>query len=65
MELGKKAEYKSQYPEAINHYMNAMYHLENDYKNLNSKREKNRLDHVLNLNSKVEELKNETIIIKH
>ena len=33
-ELGKKAEYKSNYDVAVDNYMDALYHLDNDYDDL-------------------------------
>ena len=57
VEKGKKAEYKEQYKEAIDFYMDALYHLENDYGGLNDKLDNSRLGLVANYKSKVEELK--------
>jgi hypothetical protein len=57
VEKGKKAEYKEQYKEAIDYYMDALYHLENDYGKLNEKLDKSRLILVVTYKSKVEELK--------
>ena len=37
-ELAKKAEFKGQIDQAIDHYMDSLYHLENDYKNLTNKK---------------------------
>jgi hypothetical protein len=37
LELGKKAEYKSNYDVAIDNYMDALYHLDNDYEDLSEK----------------------------
>jgi hypothetical protein len=34
IELGKKAEYKKNYETAIDNYMDALYHLDNDYDDL-------------------------------
>lgn len=58
-ELGKKAEFKGQTEEAINHFMDALYHLENDYKNqkMSPQAEKKRQGHVSELEAKVAELK--------
>ncbi|MBP8960274.1 MAG: hypothetical protein KBG40_07615 [Bacteroidales bacterium] len=56
-ELGKKAEFKGQVDQAIDHYMDALYHLENDYNNLNKKLEEGRLNHIKNIKLKIEELK--------
>ena len=57
VDKGKKAEYKEQYKEAIDFYMDALYHLENDYGGLNGKLDDSRLGLVANYKSKVEELK--------
>jgi hypothetical protein len=57
VDKGKKAEYKEQYKEAIDFYMDALYHLENDYGGLNDKLDNSRLGLVANYKSKVEELK--------
>ncbi|WKK83931.1 hypothetical protein QYS48_16965 [Marivirga arenosa] len=58
-ELGAKAEYKDKTNEAIDHYMDALYHLENDYKNKKISKSQNekRLQHIDELKRKVEELK--------
>ena len=57
VEKGKKAEYKEQFKEAIDFYMDALYHLENDYSNLNEKLNNSRMNLVVTYKSKVEELK--------
>ena len=57
VDKGKKAEYKEQYKEAIDFYMDALYHLENDYGGLNDKLDNSRLGLVETYKSKVEELK--------
>jgi uncharacterized membrane-anchored protein YhcB (DUF1043 family) len=57
VEKGKKAEYKEQFKEAIDFYMDALYHLENDYSNLNKKLNNSRMNLVVTYKSKVEELK--------
>ena len=57
VDKGKKAEYKEQYKEEIDFYMDALYHLENDYGGLNDKLDDSRLGLVANYKSKVEELK--------
>jgi hypothetical protein len=56
-ELAKKAEYKGQISEAIDHYMDALYHLENDYQNLSKKKDEARLKLVASLKEKVDNLK--------
>jgi len=57
IELGKKAEYKGQFHEAINHYMDTLYHLENDYINLPKNENENRLKQIDSLKQKVAELR--------
>ena len=57
LELGNKAEYKGQFYEAINHYMDSLYHLENDYKNLPKKEDEDRIKQIDFLKQKVAELK--------
>jgi hypothetical protein len=57
VEKGNRAEYKEQYKEAIDFYMDALYHLENDYGGLNDKLDNSRLGLVATYKSKVEELK--------
>lgn len=57
-ELAKKAEFKGQIDQAIDHYMDSLYHLENDYKNLsNRKLEEGRQKHIKDIKEKIEELK--------
>ncbi|WKK81095.1 hypothetical protein [Marivirga arenosa] len=60
-ELGAKAEYKNENEKAIDHYMDALYHLENDYKNKKISKTQNekRLQHIEELKKKVSELKGE------
>ncbi|MCO5238286.1 MAG: hypothetical protein M9933_18675 [Chitinophagaceae bacterium] len=59
LELAKKAEYKEQVPEAINHYMDTLYHLENDYQNRAMSKSDNerRLKLIESLKQKVDILK--------
>lgn len=57
LELGKKAEYKGQFHETINHYMDALYHLENDYINLSKSENENRMKQIYSLKQKVVELR--------
>jgi hypothetical protein len=57
-ELAKKAEFKGQVDQAIDHYMDSLYHLENDYKNLNNKKfEEGRQNHIKFIKEKIEALK--------
>ena len=56
-ELAKKAEFKGQIDQAIDHYMDALYHLENDYNHLPKKLEEGRLNHIKNIKEKIEILK--------
>lgn len=53
IELAKKANYKGNIAKAIDHYQDALYHLENDYKSPN----KQRSDLILQLKSIVDRLK--------
>ena len=58
LELAKKEDFKGQYEKAIDHYMDALYHLENDYKNLkNQKLEAGRKNHIKSIKEKIEMLK--------
>ena len=57
LELAKKAEFKGQIDQAIDHYMDSLYHLENDYKNLDQKSEEGRQKHIKNIKDKIEVLK--------
>jgi len=57
-ELAKKAEFKGQIDQAIDYYMDSLYHLENDYKNLtNKKLEEGRLNHIKYIKDKIETLR--------
>ena len=56
-DLAKRAEYKGQISIAIDHYMDALFHLENDYKNLPKRNEVRRLQLIETIKAKVEELK--------
>jgi phosphate/sulfate permease len=56
-ELGKKAEFKGHIDEAIDHYMDALYHLENDYNHLPKKLEDGRLNHLKTIKEKIDNLK--------
>lgn len=56
MREGDMLEYKGRYEEAIDKYMDAMYHLENDYPNVKGKMEENRRILLERLSRRVEEL---------
>lgn len=56
-ELARKAEYKGQFEQAIDHYQDALYHLENDYQNLTTKDNLNRLSLIQVLKEKVQDLR--------
>jgi len=58
MREGDMLEYKGKYTEAIDKYMDAMYHLEHDYKKLPKKMEENRRILLERLSRKIEELSN-------
>ena len=59
IELGKKSEYKGELKDSINHYMDGLFHLENDYKHFSfEKWNDNRLKLIEQYKNKVEELKN-------
>jgi hypothetical protein len=57
LEAAKKYEFKGDIPAAINSYMDALYHLENDYPNLDKNGEAIRQKHIKQARAKVEELK--------
>ena len=57
LDEAKKAEYKGQIEASIDLYMDTLYYLENDYKNMKGEFEMKRLDLIIELKSKVEELK--------
>lgn len=56
-EQAKRAEFKGQTKEALDLYLDALYHLENDYPNLKKTNEGARLKKVAELKAKIEELK--------
>ncbi len=56
-EQAKKAEFKGQIKEALDLYLDALYHLENDYPNLSKINEEARLKKVVELKAKIDELK--------
>ena len=57
-ELAKKAEFKGNIDAAIDHYMDSLYSLHNDFKALDKKSEEGRQRHIKSINEKIEELKN-------
>ena len=58
IELGKKSEYKGEIKDSIDHYMDGLYHLENDYKKVTNKNwNQSRLKLIEEYKLKVEELK--------
>lgn len=58
-ELGEKAEFKGQFKEAVDHYMDSLYHLENDYKNikLSKQLEAKRERQITEITEKIENIK--------
>ena len=56
LDKAKREVYKENYAQAIDDYKNALYHLENDYKDLSGKRAKNRDNLILKLKIKVNDL---------
>jgi hypothetical protein len=57
-ELGKKAEFKGQYDQAIDHYMDSLYDLTNNYQGGNNKKiEEGRQNHIKFVTEKIETLK--------
>lgn len=58
-EKAKRAEYKGQSQEAIDLYLDSLYHLENDYKRLSKDADDIRLGKILELKNKVRELRGE------
>ena len=57
LETAKKFEYKGDIPSAINSYMDALYHLENDYPKLDKSGEAIRLKNMKETKAKVDELR--------
>lgn len=56
--LAKEAESNGQIDQAIDYYMESLYHLEHDYENLRDSRlEEGRLNHIKNIKNKIELLK--------
>ena len=58
-EQGEKNEFKGNYKEAISNYMDALYHLENDYKNSRMTKKSNdmRKNRIEEIKSKIEKIK--------
>jgi hypothetical protein len=56
-ELAKKAEFKGQIDQAIDNYMDSLYHLENDYQNLDQNLEESRQKYIKEITEKLEALK--------
>lgn len=56
-ELAEKEEYKENYKKAIDLYMDALYHLEHDYKSVSGKSDEKRIVLVDTLKQKVDDLK--------
>jgi hypothetical protein len=56
VELGKKAEFRKLYEDAKNHYMDAIYHLEKDYKNQSQSEDLSRKFKIIDLYKKIDEL---------
>lgn len=53
----KKAEFKGETEKAISLYQDTLYYLDNDYKNLNDKVEKNRQATIADVRGRIEKLK--------
>lgn len=58
-ELGGRAEYRKDFKEAVKHYMDSLYHLENDYKNrkLYKVLEEKRQSEITEINSRISKIK--------
>jgi uncharacterized membrane-anchored protein YhcB (DUF1043 family) len=56
-ELAKKAEFKGQPDQAIDNYMDSLYHLENDYQNIDKHLEESRQKYIKEITEKLEALK--------
>jgi|ERR1035437_7515953 uncharacterized membrane-anchored protein YhcB (DUF1043 family) len=56
-ELAKKAEFKGQADQAIDNYMDSLYHLENDYQNIDKHLEESRQKYIKEITEKLEALK--------
>ena len=64
-EMGEKAELKGKFDEALEHFMDSLYHLQNDYKNrrITSKDEIKRQKLIDDLELKIKSLKEKINII--
>lgn len=60
-ELGEKSEFKGQYKEAVDHYMDSLYHLENDYKDKETSKqlEDKRQAYIIEIKEKIAKIKEE------
>ncbi len=58
-ELGEKSEFKSHFKEAVDHYMDSLYHLENDYRNikLSKQLEEIRQRQIVEITEKIDNIK--------
>jgi len=58
-ELGEKAEFKGQFKEAVDHYMDSLYHLENDYKDTKNTKELEvkRQAYIIEIKEKIAKIK--------
>lgn len=59
-EKGKKEEYKENFTQAIKHYQDALFYLENDYLNLKKSDDRSRQKLIEGLKEKVDVLKEKT-----
>jgi len=57
LETAKRSEYKGDIKDAIENYMNTLFHLESDYTNLDRKNDRDRQKMVAEIKTKVEKLK--------
>ena len=59
MELAKMSEFKGNIEQSLEHYMNAQYYLENDFKNVRESKatKTRRLESIDNLAKKIAKLK--------
>lgn len=62
LDKAKRELYKENYNQAIDDYKNALYHLENDYKNLWGKGAKDRDNLILTLKEKIKKVESKIII---
>ena len=59
LELGERAVFKGQFVKAVDHYMDSLYHLENDYKKvkLNKQLEEKRQQRIAKIIGKIDNIK--------